>query len=88
MKTISILGWRHDHMKYELENIEQLGHLIRTHRKRAGLNQTDLAEMAGVGKTLIFDLEKGHKKVSLEKLMAILKVLNIKLYLLPPSSGS
>lgn len=24
MKTISILGWRHDHMKYELENIEQL----------------------------------------------------------------
>lgn len=53
--------------------------LIRSRRKEAGLSQLELAELAGVGKTLIFNIEKGELNVHFEKLLQVLKVLNIKL---------
>ena len=53
--------------------------LIRSYRKKAGLSQLELAELAGVGKTLVFNVEKGHSDVQLGNLMKILRVLNIKL---------
>jgi HTH-type transcriptional regulator / antitoxin HipB len=52
--------------------------IIKKHRKLAGLSQLQLAEMAGVGKTLVFDLEKGKETVRLDGLRKILSVLNIK----------
>lgn len=33
--------------------------IIRGHRKKAGLTQKELADLAGLGKTVIFDIEKG-----------------------------
>lgn len=63
---------------------QNLAELVRTHRKRAGLSQTELAELAGVGKALIFDLEKGHEKLQFDKLKNILQVLNIKISFQPP----
>ena len=54
-----------------------LAKIIREHRKSAGLSQLQLAEMAGVGKTVIFDLEKGKETVQLDTLRKILGVLNI-----------
>jgi len=65
-------------------NTQNLAELVRTHRKRAGLSQTELAELAGVGKALIFDLEKGHEKLQFDKLKSILQVLNIKISFQPP----
>ncbi|MCF8361669.1 MAG: helix-turn-helix domain-containing protein [Prolixibacteraceae bacterium] len=56
---------------------EVLANIIRKHRKAAGLSQLQLAEMAGVGKTVVFDLEKGKESVQLNTLRKILKVLNI-----------
>ena len=35
-----------------------LGALIKDHRKKAGLTQLELANLAGVGKTTVFDIEK------------------------------
>ena len=61
-----------------------LAELIRKHRKAAGLSQLQLAEMAGVGKTAVFDLEKGKETVQLDTLRKILTVLNIKVQLISP----
>ena len=53
--------------------------MIRFHRKIAGISQEDLALQAGLGKTVIFDLEKGKMTVRLETLLKVLFALNIKL---------
>ena len=61
-----------------------LASLTRKHRKAAGLSQIQLAEMAGVGKTSVFDLEKGKETIQLDTLRKILTVLNIKVQLISP----
>ncbi|GEM_PF-175086 len=62
-------------------NPEILSRVIKKHRKAAGLSQLQLAEMAGVGKTVVFDLEKGKETIQLDTLRKILTVLNIKVVL-------
>lgn len=61
-----------------------LASIIRKHRKAAGLSQLQLAEMAGVGKTVVFNIEKGKETVRLDTLRKILSVLNIKAQLTSP----
>ncbi|MBW8333649.1 MAG: helix-turn-helix domain-containing protein [Prolixibacteraceae bacterium] len=61
-----------------------LATVIKKHRKAAGLSQLQLAEMAGVGKTVVFDLEKGKETIQLATLRKILVVLNIKVQLTSP----
>lgn len=53
--------------------------IIRFHRKKSGLSQTGLARLAGLGKTVIFDIEKGKLTVKLDTLLKVLEVLNIKM---------
>lgn len=57
----------------------QLSSVIRYHRKKAGLSQSELARLAGVGKTAVFDLEKGKESVRCNTLLKVLQVLNIQL---------
>jgi len=52
---------------------------VRYHRRRAGLSQRGLADLAGIGKTSVFDIEKGKPTVRLATLVAALRVLNIRL---------
>lgn len=61
-----------------------LAEIIKKHRKATGLSQLQLAEMAGIGKTVVFDLEKGKETVQLDTLRKILSVLNIKVQLTSP----
>jgi y4mF family transcriptional regulator len=61
-----------------------IGGVIRTHRKKSGLTQLELADLAGVGKTVIFDVEKGKLSVQLDTLLKILGVLNITIKLESP----
>lgn len=61
-----------------------LATVIKKHRKAAGLSQLRLAEMSGVGKTVIFDIEKGKETIQLDTLRKILAVLNIKVQLTSP----
>ena len=58
--------------------------IIKTHRKAAKLSQIQLAEMAGVGKTVVYDIEKGKETIQLDTLRKILNVLNIKIELVSP----
>ena len=63
---------------------QELAEVIRMHRKAAKLSRVQLAELAGVGKTVIYDIEKGKESVQLDTLRKILKVLNIKIVLTSP----
>lgn len=63
---------------------QELAEVIRMHRKAARLSRAQLAEMAGVGKTVIYDIEKGKETIQLDTLRKILKVLNIKIELTSP----
>lgn len=56
-----------------------LGEFVRFHRKKSGLTQAQLAELSDVGKTVIFDIEKGKKTIQLDTLLKIFKILNIKI---------
>ncbi len=64
--------------------LEDIADIIRKHRKAAGLSRVRLAEIAGVGKTVIYDIENGKESVRLDTLRKILKVLNIKISLTSP----
>jgi HTH-type transcriptional regulator / antitoxin HipB len=55
-----------------------IGTLVKVHRKKAGLTQLELANLAGVGKTTVFDIEKNKETVRWNNLLAVLQVLNIK----------
>ncbi len=56
-----------------------LPEIIRYHRKRSGLTQIELAELADVGKNLVYEVESGKKSVRLSNVMKILQALNIEL---------
>lgn len=58
-------------VKYNLSNV------IYFHRKKAGLSRIQLAQLAGVGKTAIYDLEKGKQSVKWKTIQAVLQALNI-----------
>ena len=57
--------------------LKSLSEAILLARKKSGLSQQELAELSGVGKTLIFDLEKQQANIQIEKLLKILNVLNL-----------
>jgi HTH-type transcriptional regulator/antitoxin HipB len=58
---------------------ERLAKMVRFHRKKAKLTQRELARLAGIGKTVVYDLEKGKKTIRLNTLLSILHMLNIKI---------
>lgn len=62
-------------------NSQEIARIIRECRKRSGLTQQTLAELAGVGKTVVFDIEKGKESVQLNSLLKLLSVLNIQVKL-------
>ena len=63
----------------EREIAGQIGRIVRFHRKKARLTQEGLAKFAEVGKTAVFDVEKGKPTVRLATLVRILHILNIKI---------
>jgi y4mF family transcriptional regulator len=59
--------------------IHKLGSIIRFHRRKARLTQSELAALAGVGKTVVFDIEKGKGTVRIDTLTKVLQALNIQI---------
>jgi transcriptional regulator with XRE-family HTH domain len=54
-----------------------LAELIKSHRKKAALSQAQLAKLARVGKTVVWDIENGKESVQWDTLQKIFRVLNI-----------
>jgi HTH-type transcriptional regulator/antitoxin HipB len=74
-------------VKISPNNAEFVGQIILLHRKKAGLSRQDLAMVAGVGKTAIFDMEHGKKTTRTSTLLKVLNALNISLLLDSPLMG-
>ncbi len=64
-----------------MTSIHNISDIIRFHRKKSGLSQNQLAILAGVGKTVVFDIEKGKDTVQLNSLLKVLNALNINIEL-------
>jgi y4mF family transcriptional regulator len=61
-----------------------LSKVIRYHRIKSGLTQAELADMAGVGKNMVYEVEKGRLSIQLDNLMKILNILNLTIELKSP----
>lgn len=57
----------------------KIGAMVRFHRKKAKITQYKLAQLAGVGKTAVFDVEHGKGSVQYSTLRKIFAVLNIQI---------
>jgi HTH-type transcriptional regulator / antitoxin HipB len=71
-------------IKVKIMQAQELANIIKMHRKTAKLSRVQLAEIAGVGKTVIYDIEKGKETFQLDTLQKILKVLNIEMQFTSP----
>ena len=58
---------------------QEIANLVHYYRKQSSLSQQKLARLAGVGKTVIYDIEKGKASVRLNTLLSVLEVLNIQM---------
>jgi y4mF family transcriptional regulator len=67
-----------------VNNAQEVGKIVRWHREKAGLTQIKLAELAGMGKTVIYDIEKGKATVKFATLLKVFKTLNLSLRLSSP----
>ena len=66
------------------QEIKDIGGIIRFHRRKSGRSQRGLADMAGIGKTAVFDLENGKITVRMDTLVKICRVLNVRLLMDSP----
>lgn len=67
-----------------LMNSSDIADIVRYFRKKSGLTQQKLAQAAGVGKTVVFDIEKGKLTIRVDTLLKILAVLNIQIHFQTP----
>lgn len=63
---------------------DDLANVVIYHRKKSGLNRLALSHLAGVGKTVIYDIEHGKPTVRLDTIIKVLTVLNIHIELTGP----
>ena len=56
-----------------------LSEIVRLHRKVAQLTRMELSLLAGVGKTVIFDIEHGKESIRFDTITKVLTALNISL---------
>ena len=64
-------------VKISIDIMKEFGAIVRFHRKQAGLSRMDLADIAGLGKTVIYDIENGKESIQLNTLLKVLDSLNI-----------
>jgi len=62
---------------HDYSDMAQLGALIRHHRKRAKLSRKQLAQLAGTGQTVLYELEHGKDTVRFDVLVKVMRVLNM-----------
>jgi HTH-type transcriptional regulator / antitoxin HipB len=60
-------------------NFNLIAQIVLFHRKKAGLSRNELAMIADVGKTVIFDIEHGKETIQFASLTKVLAVLNIEI---------
>lgn len=74
-------------MKVEKEFYNYIGSVIKEHRERAGLTQSELARRVGVTRYSIANIEKGRQGILLHTLRSIADSIGIPIRLLLPSDS-
>ncbi len=68
----------------EIKRIRDLGRQIRNRRKEVGLTADDVADLAGVSRRLLLELEQGKRiNVGFSKVLRIIETLGLSLDLNP-----
>ena len=65
--------------EFWIYNAEGLGQAVRHFREKAGLTQAQLAELTGVSRTYLVELEGGRATEQTRRLVALLKVLGARI---------
>jgi transcriptional regulator with XRE-family HTH domain len=60
-----------------LQHRRIIGDAIRLHRKRAGLTQEELAELADLNPKYLGEVERGEKIISIEALLRVAKTAKV-----------
>ncbi len=58
---------------------QKLGEIIKKFRREKNLSQEDLADKIDIDRSYMGFIERGERNVTLEKIMRISKVLNVKI---------
>ncbi len=61
--------------------VKDIGSVLKQRRKELGINQSDLAEIAGISINTLYKIERGQTNPTLEVLEKILDVLGLELKL-------
>lgn len=70
-----------------VESVSNAAGIVQYHRRLAGLSRMKLADIAGVGKTVVYDIERGKETVRFNTLLKVLGALNVTLSLDSPMMG-
>ena len=70
-------------MTSELEDLEQIGQLLKAIRKDLGYSQQRVAEIAGISRLRYHDIEAGRSAPRITTLMSIARALNLELMFVP-----
>lgn len=65
------------------DRADALGATVRARRRRLGLRQEELADLAGCSERFVHTLEIGKPTVRLDKVLAVLAVLGLDLAVVP-----
>lgn len=63
---------------FRLYSATSIGPAIRHYREEAGLTQSELAEMAGINRTYLSNLEQGQETEQLRRVLRLLKLLGVR----------
>lgn len=66
-------------LRTPIASVADLGKLVRARRQIAGLTLTDAAELLGIGRRLLIELEHGRREASIATVFHVLHGLGIRL---------
>ena len=66
---------------------KSIAEVVRQRRKRLGVTQQALAQMAGCGLVFVYNIEHGKPSLRLDKLLDVLAVLGLEIVVTAGSSG-
>jgi HTH-type transcriptional regulator/antitoxin HipB len=65
--------------EFPLRTAEQLGAMLQSFRRQAGMTQADVAVRLGITQQTLSALERNAQKVSADRLLALLSILGVEL---------
>lgn len=63
---------------FRLYTAASVGPAIRQYREQAGLTQAELADMAGLNRSYLSELEQGKETEQMRRILRILKLLGVR----------